>query len=98
MREWRKNRKVSQEEIEKAKVRQYTLNQIKLGKLKKLPCQICGNAKVEAHHLNYNEPDEITWLCFPCHRAHHIKMKRDSHESRMIHYLCLLMCAFSISH
>jgi hypothetical protein len=44
---------------------------IYLGKLKRLPCEICG-ALAEAHHPNYNKPLEIRWLCLVHHRAEHV--------------------------
>lgn len=40
---------------------------LKTGKLKKLPCSVCGVDRVEAHHENYNKPLEIVWLC----KQHH---------------------------
>lgn len=40
----------------------------KSGKLKQLPCQICGEVKSEAHHEDYTKPLEVVWLCRKHHR------------------------------
>jgi len=50
MREWRKAHKPNDEQRIKAIVRSTTNMLVRRGKLKKLPCEICGNIKVEAHH------------------------------------------------
>lgn len=42
------------------------------GKLKRLPCQVCGHSKTEAHHNDYAKPYDITWLC----RKHHCELHR----------------------
>jgi hypothetical protein len=36
-------------------------------------CERCGGGEyVEGHHADYSEPLEVEWLCFPCHRQHHV--------------------------
>jgi hypothetical protein len=35
-----------------------------------MPCAICGELKVDAHHLDYSQPFDVIFLCHP----HHIKM------------------------
>jgi hypothetical protein len=40
---------------------------IKNGTLKRLPCEICGETKSEAHHEDYYKPLEVKWLC----KRHH---------------------------
>jgi hypothetical protein len=48
---------------------------IRLGKLIRQPCSVCGSVcDVEAHHTDYSKPFEITWLCFRCHRIAHGQM------------------------
>lgn len=42
---------------------------IKAGKLKRLPCVICGDLKSRGHHEDYNKPLELIWLC-ATHHAH----------------------------
>jgi ribosomal protein S27AE len=37
-------------------------------------CPKCGEiGMVEAHHADYSEPFDVTWLCRPCHIAEHRK-------------------------
>lgn len=42
-------------------------NAIRWGKLSRLPCEICGNEKSQAHHEDYSKPLEVVWLCKPHH-------------------------------
>ena len=46
-------------------------NMIRDGKLKKLPCEICGDPKSQAHHPDYRKPLFVKWLCFKHHREEH---------------------------
>jgi len=44
------------------------------GELKRQPCEVCGTTKkVEAHHLDYENPLDVNWLCFEHHRDWHQK-------------------------
>jgi hypothetical protein len=36
--------------------------------LERMPCEVCGTEKAEAHHTDYLKPTDVMWLC----RAHHI--------------------------
>jgi hypothetical protein len=46
----------------------YLLNKdLNLGRVKKLPCKLCGETMSEAHHPDYHKPLWIVWLC----RKHH---------------------------
>lgn len=57
-------------------------NAIRDGKLKKQPCEICGNKKVHGHHRNYLKPLEVTWLCARCHhRLHAVFPELRAHAS-----------------
>jgi len=38
------------------------------------PCAVCGNPKTQAHHDDYNKPDEIRWLC----QNHHAEWHRNN--------------------
>jgi hypothetical protein len=38
-------------------------------------CEVCGAAKVEAHHDDYTKPLEVRWLCRKHHAEHHRKYK-----------------------
>jgi hypothetical protein len=46
---------------------------IQSGRIKKMPCEICGETKIEGHHPDYAEPLVVVWLCNKCHRTHHAK-------------------------
>lgn len=41
------------------------------GRLKKLPCEVCGNPKTHAHHEDYTKPLVVKWLCPLHHWAEH---------------------------
>lgn len=45
------------------------------GLLNRLPCEICGELKSQAHHNDYNKPLEINWLCSSCHAELHKKIR-----------------------
>jgi hypothetical protein len=49
---------------------------LKAGKIQKLPCLVCGEIKVEAHHTDYSRPIDIVWLCKPHHIELHVEHKR----------------------
>lgn len=42
-------------------------NAIRDGRLKRLPCEICGK-KAQAHHDDYRKKLDVRWLCFKHHR------------------------------
>ena len=60
---------------EKYKANCAVSNAIRDGRLKKQPCEMCGNEKAQAHHKDYSKPLDVTWLCFPCHLYRHRKNK-----------------------
>jgi ribosomal protein S27AE len=47
---------------------------IKSGKLKRLPCEQCGNDQSVAHHDDYDKPLFVKWLCHSCHIKHHKRL------------------------
>lgn len=53
---------------EKYKARSAVANAVRAGKLKRLPCEKCGDPKVQAHHSDYRYPLAVRWLCFKHHR------------------------------
>jgi ribosomal protein S27AE len=62
---WRKNNP------DKVRAHWIVANAIRYGKLKRQPCEKCGNPKSHAHHKDYSKPLEIEWLCHDCHwKAH----------------------------
>ncbi len=52
--------------------RQAVHNQLLAGKMKRLPCEKCGEPKTHAHHPDYSKPLEVVWLCL----AHHAEIHR----------------------
>lgn len=44
---------------------------VKKGELIKIPCEVCGEIKSEAHHEDYEKPLEVRWLCRKHHRQRH---------------------------
>ena len=42
------------------------------GKIKRLPCFICGNEATEGHHPNYDSPIDVIWLCDKHHKETHV--------------------------
>ena len=48
-------------------------NALRVGRIKREPCNKCGDVKSEAHHTNYNRPLDVVWLCTKCHHAEHRK-------------------------
>lgn len=57
-------------------------NALRDGKLKKLPCEVCGSkAHVHAHHSDYSKPLFVKWLCARCHlRLHALFPQLRGHE------------------
>ena len=54
-------------------------NQVKVailtGSLKTEPCIICGEAKAEGHHEDYNKPLDLVWLCKRHHSDRHLHLR-----------------------
>lgn len=44
---------------------------LRRGKLKRLPCLVCGDEKSEGHHPDYSAPLSVVWLCDEHHKAAH---------------------------
>lgn len=45
---------------------------VRSGKVKRLPCDVCGASESEGHHDDYNKPLDVRWLC----RKHHMELHR----------------------
>lgn len=55
----------------KVKARSDLNHAIRDGKIKRMPCRVCGDLKSEAHHDDYKKPFNVKWLCFKHHREYH---------------------------
>lgn len=51
-------------------------NALRDGKIKKLPCIICGCEKSEAHHPDYSSPLDVVWLCSAHHKQAHAMARK----------------------
>lgn len=43
-------------------------------------CVGCGGPKAEAHHIDYDRPKVIVWLCLSCHRKEHLEGHLETHD------------------
>lgn len=50
---------------------------IRNGTLVRQPCVRCGVEKTVAHHDDYDQQLQVTWLCQPCHKQRHKELKED---------------------
>lgn len=41
---------------------------IRKGRILRLPCEVCGEPKSQAHHDDYRKPLSVRWMCFKHHR------------------------------
>lgn len=55
----------------KNRAKQDISNGIRNGKIKRLPCEVCGDTKSQAHHADYRKHYDVKWLCFKHHRELH---------------------------
>lgn len=44
---------------------------IRAKKLFRMPCEVCGNEKTDAHHDDYDMPLNVRWLCSEHHHQWH---------------------------
>jgi len=72
------NKRRKKQEPEKRIARELARTAIKRGKLLRVPCEVCGNAKVDAHHEDYSKPLDVRWLCRKHHLQHHRQMRKAS--------------------
>lgn len=61
------------EGLQKVNCRNIVRNHVKNGQLSKPSvCEFCGNAgPLQAHHVDYENPHSIRWLCVSCHDKEH---------------------------
>ena len=48
---------------------------LKSGKIKSLPCEICGKEKTQGHHEDYSKALDVVWLCVRHHNDRHIHLR-----------------------
>jgi len=48
-------------------------NHKRSGNISELPCELCGDKKVVAHHDDYDLPLNVRWLCHAHHSQWHAK-------------------------
>lgn len=54
----------------------YVSNHKATGKIVEKNCEVCGEENVQAHHHDYQEKGQVTWLCRPHHNLLHTMEKR----------------------
>lgn len=59
----------------KRAARRKVATEIEAGRLKRLPCEICGSEMVDAHHDDYQKPLDVAWLCHAHHMERHAMLK-----------------------
>jgi len=66
----------------KVKARSFLRHSVRVGKISKLPCQICGNKKSQGHHEDYSKPLEVVWLC----QTHHSDLHKQKRINQKVVY------------
>ena len=59
---------------EKVKAHRILREAVRTGKIKRLPCKVCGENRkyrVHAHHDDYSKPLSVKWLCGVHHKIAH---------------------------
>lgn len=69
LKQYARNRR--QKHPEKEIARNAVSNALRDKRLERLPCEVCGDPKSQAHHDDYSNPLEVRWLCFVHHRQAH---------------------------
>lgn len=71
--EMARNEKRRRSAVGKANTAVYNGMIIKPDKCSK--CSNPTNRRIEGHHMDYDKPLEVIWLCLPCHRKLHMYLK-----------------------
>ncbi len=64
-------RKYRERNPERYKANTAVNNALRDGRLTRQPCEVCGSAKVHAHHDDYAQPLSVRWLCAIHHKQAH---------------------------
>ena len=51
---------------------------LRRGLIERQACENCGDPATNAHHVDYERPLAVRWLCRVCHKREHARMKRES--------------------
>ena len=70
----RYNSRVKDTHSDRYLARMMVRNALKSRRMKRLECEVCGDAITEAHHEDYARPLDVTWLCFTHHMERHGKV------------------------
>lgn len=49
---------------------------LRVGRITRLKCMVCGSSDSEAHHEDYSKKLDVMWLCRQHHIEHHQNKKR----------------------
>ena len=52
---------------------------LKMGRLLRQPCWVCGEV-AQAHHPDYDRPLDVVWLCDPHHKQAHALVANDQQQ------------------
>ena len=63
---------------ERAIARDAMRQKIRSGKIVRQPCSVCGEKNAQSHHINYERPFDIVWLCVKHHSEIHQKKADDT--------------------
>lgn len=55
----------------KKRAREIVAYAVRSKELMRLPCEVCGTKKVEAHHADYTKPLDVRWFCREHHSENH---------------------------
>lgn len=51
-------------------------NAVRDGKIMRMACEVCGDDKTQAHHVAYDRPMLVVWMC----AAHHAQTHKEHRE------------------
>lgn len=60
---------------EKIRAHKAVRDALRRGELVRLPCEVCGEVRSQAHHHDYAKPTEVQWLCSLHHKELHRKLE-----------------------
>ncbi len=66
-------KKYRKENPEKNRARCLINYHVRSGNIERLPCEVCGDVKSQAHHKDYSKPFDVVWLCDKHHKELHVR-------------------------